>query len=150
MTTLNKKIEKTLNIKIDHRILYALGILIISCLAVSAQNVTKNSQDIGPISAVTEQPNQNTELFDTDSVENLIQNMQAGYITAGEAKNEILDIRFYAKQRTSLTPVEMGVNKRYVAYLNAAIDATNAFSFGKNSKEFQNSLTEMENKKNLI
>jgi len=134
--------------KLIYTVLAVLGV--ISTGAISAPYILNNDVDQS-LSGETHEEKLNFRQDDATNVLNVINNMQAGYISAFDAREYILDERFYAKQYKDGNAVEAEVNVAYIAYLNAAIDVTNAYSnHGKDSQEFQEMIGIMEEKKNLI
>jgi hypothetical protein len=134
--------------KLIYIVLAVLGV--IGTSAISAPYIFSNDVDQS-LPGEAQGENLNFRQADADDVLNVINNMQSGYITAGEARGYIQDEKFYAKQYIDGNAVEAEVNVAYIAYLNAAIDVTNAYAnYGKDSREFLEKMNIMEEKKNLI
>jgi hypothetical protein len=143
-----------INLNLDPKIYLGILILAVCVIGVSANSFqATKSQDTNSLLESAAQVNsfQKERQVDADNVYNVIQNMKNGDITAGKAHDYIFDERFYAKQKVDLNAVEIGVNKNYIAYCNTALDVVTAYSsFGKDSKEYQDSFKIMEEKKDLI
>jgi len=89
---------------------------------------------------------------ETDTVQNVIDNMVSGDVTPTEAHDYLFDLKYWAKQNsTDANGTEMEVNRAYIAYLNSALDVVNAYgNYGENSEEFKELYEIMQENKTLI
>lgn len=147
-----------LEVKLDHRIIYILAVLLIGAAAVSASSVhTMKSPEI------TEQPiiqsnvvniNANElkemRMNEADVVFTEIKSMEKGYVKSGDAKEKIQDYKYNAKDFNSANTVEMEVNQHFIDFCNSALDCTNAYYYGVESDQYKQVYDEMLAKKNLI
>ena len=85
------------------------------------------------------------------NVDNLIDNMLSGSVTAGKAHDYIFDEKFFAKQDgETLSGAELSQNQGYVTYLNAADDVVSAFVYNASPAELEAKKQKMKEKEHLI
>jgi hypothetical protein len=63
-------------------------------------------------------------------VNNLIQNMLSGKVSASSAHDYIFDERFFTKKFIDGTPEEMVINAKYIAYLSECLNVVDTYSTG--------------------
>lgn len=130
--------------------IYYGAVLVVAffCIAVAAQagNAGKVAEPESTFLSVGSVDNSMSS--NVNAVSNIIINMQNEDITAGEARDEINWKIQFVKNDCDCSPEEMQVNKRYIAFLEAAKDVTEAKMNG--ASDLQDKIKVMNQKKDLI
>lgn len=117
------------------------------CVAIAAQAGNAGQVDNSaflPVNSEIDSINDNVK-----EVTNIIENMQNGDITAGQAKDEIQWKLQFAKNNCDCSPEDMKVNKLYIDFLEAAKDVTKAKMNGASDMDAKITImNELKNKLN--
>lgn len=151
--------EQNLKVKIDPRIYWVLGLILLGAAAVGASGI----QGIDPQFKSDEQIliSSNVVQIDAEELRNirqneakeiftLVNNMESGHIKAGAAKKKIQDYKYNAKDFNPANAVETEVNQIFINFCNSAIDCTNMYYYGLESEQYMLVYGEMMTKKELI